>query len=315
MDELKRKRADERWEQRFAELAEYIRVHRRASVWKKDTARSQLRGWHEEQQKQRRAGKLDAGRQARLAELVKDLSSVNDLWERQFAKLREFRERIGHCRVPAKWKAYSPLARWVQAQRRRKKLGILLPDRVRRLESLGFEWNPPPHVTVNGEAWARMFAHLVRFQQEHGHTEVPRKFRGVPGLAEWKHTQRRMDRDGLLRPDRREQLDAIGFAWKDSYRWRSGRWDMRYAQLLRFREQFGHCRVPQKWKENVPLGGWVQGQRAEKKKGKLSAERIRRLEAIGFEWHGSSGGRCHGPFRQQGSRSLRHNRADHPHGK
>jgi hypothetical protein len=51
-----------------------------------------------------------------------------------------------------------------------------------------------------------------------------------------------------------------------------------------FKENQGHCGVPDRWSENPELGRWVANQRQTFRKGKLSEERVARLEALGFEW-------------------------------
>jgi superfamily II DNA or RNA helicase len=61
-------------------------------------------------------------------------------------------------------------------------------------------------------------------------------------------------------------------------------WDQRYGELITYREIYGHCNVPQSWPENPELGRWVSFQRYLRKKERLSGDRIRRLEKIGFTW-------------------------------
>jgi len=63
-------------------------------------------------------------------------------------------------------------------------------------------------------------------------------------------------------------------------------------QLLRFKEEFGHCNVPQRYSGNPSLGKWCNDMRNAYKKiqkgmkahRNLSQDRIERLEEIGFQW-------------------------------
>jgi Helicase associated domain len=60
-------------------------------------------------------------------------------------------------------------------------------------------------------------------------------------------------------------------------------WDEWYGRLLSFKDREGHCRVSYNHKENgVKLGVWVSEQRAFGSK--LSTERKRRLDSLGFVW-------------------------------
>jgi superfamily II DNA or RNA helicase len=61
-------------------------------------------------------------------------------------------------------------------------------------------------------------------------------------------------------------------------------WDMRYGELIKYKEQFGHCKVPFRWSENKQLGTWVQLQRTMFNTGVIGDYRFKRLEEIGFEW-------------------------------
>jgi hypothetical protein len=51
-----------------------------------------------------------------------------------------------------------------------------------------------------------------------------------------------------------------------------------------FNTKSGHCRVPQKYKQNPQMGEWCITQRKHFKKGWLSLERIAKLNQIGFVW-------------------------------
>ena len=62
------------------------------------------------------------------------------------------------------------------------------------------------------------------------------------------------------------------------------RWESRYCELVKFKEVHGHDNVPDSWPEKLRLARWVMTQRQMNRKGKLSQDRIQKLEAIGFVW-------------------------------
>jgi helicase associated protein len=81
-------------------------------------------------------------------------------------------------------------------------------------------------------------------------------------------------------------------------------WKTRFAELMRFSLNFGHCRVPFNWPENPALAKWVVIQR--NRQWQLPLNRLRRLYNMGFpfgrwerqwlhyffkfiDWHSSAG--------------------------
>jgi hypothetical protein len=71
---------------------------------------------------------------------------------------------------------------------------------------------------------------------------------------------------------------------------RHSRWRDTFRQLCEYKVQFGHCRVPVRYSVNPQLGAWARSQRniyrlyQEEKPTSMTAERIRALDAIGFDW-------------------------------
>ncbi|MDB4328337.1 Helicase associated domain protein, partial [Akkermansiaceae bacterium] len=64
---------------------------------------------------------------------------------------------------------------------------------------------------------------------------------------------------------------------------RLGSWKIRLQELVAYKEEHGDCLVPQSWK-NKQLAVWVAHQRTFRKKDKLDAQRIKRLDELGFVW-------------------------------
>jgi len=139
-------------------------------------------------------------------------------------------------------------------------------------------------------SWDERFQQLVEYKDQNGHCRVPQNYKANPELGSWVSMQRVAYRKQSGRKITEEQinrLEEIGFVWvlrvlqKQEH---SVGWDERFKQLKEYKEQNGHCRVPQKYKANTQLGNWVNNQRRAYKKGKISSEQKDLLEGIGFVW-------------------------------
>jgi superfamily II DNA or RNA helicase len=209
----------------------------------------------------------------RLAESieVRIADRIGSNWDENYGMLLAFREREGHCRVPARHiENQFKLGNWVVAQRVKKEL--LTDDRILLLDQIGFIWDP------FACDWQEGFAALVRFKKREGHCRVPDKFiEGGFKLGGWVSVQR-SKRDSML-DERRYHLDELGFIWDVL----TTQWEDGYEALVWFKEREGHCLVPKKWMESgFNLGQWINNQRSTQ--GNLSDERHHRLDELGFIW-------------------------------
>jgi len=67
--------------------------------------------------------------------------------------------------------------------------------------------------------------------------------------------------------------------------WAKLTFKQRLQQLVVYKKKYGHCKVPQLYKENPSMGLWVRDLRVKKRKGKLPSEVEERLDKIGFVWN------------------------------
>lgn len=123
--------------------------------------------------------------------------------------------------------------------------------------------------------WERRFAELGVWKAAHGNCNVP-KAEGK--LGRWVVRQRELQKKAKLEPERRVQLDSLGFVWNTN----EAAWEHRYALLCRYAEEHGHCCVPI---SDPALGMWVAKMRANRRRNKLSQGRIDKLNAISFVWN------------------------------
>ncbi len=144
------------------------------------------------------------------------------------------------------------------------------------------------------EKWNFHFNELLTFKKENGHCLVPHTFPAKPHLARWVKRQRRQyklrldgNKHSTMTPDRIKILNHIGFVW-DSH---EVIWNERFSQLVAYKKEAGHCRVPSYCKDCPQLASWVKCQRRQYKlfweQGKgssMTEDRIKLLNSIGFIW-------------------------------
>jgi len=277
------------WEQKFAALTRYRSKHGHCLVRPRPQSNVSLSQWVAEQRAAWREGKMSAGRFRRLNQIGFVWDYREGLWEQRFKELKAFRREHGHCQVASGSSKNATLSNWVHFQRIQKRKRRLSPKRARRLKEIGFDWVSRGHSIEYRdsnyweEKWERMFSALVKFKQHHGHCWVPASPSSNARLSRWVSTQRKLKRHGLLKKHRQRQLDNLGFDWRSSAS-ASLAWEHRFQQLQEFNRRFGHSHVPAEWAENLTLGGWVVKMRRLRKKGRLSTDKIRRLNKIGFVW-------------------------------
>jgi superfamily II DNA or RNA helicase len=210
-------------------------------------------------------------RRRRLDELGFSWDPFTDQWEEGFSYLQAFQAREGHSRVPQGYTEDGyKLGTWAANQR--KKRDSLTGELCRRLDELGFNWDP--HV----EKWEEGFSYLQTFHAREGHSRVPNNYSENDfKVGKWVGKQRQK-RDSLTE-DRRRRLDELGFVWNEI----SERWEAGFSHLKMFHSHEGHCQVPALYSvDGYTLGSWVSVQRLNHKE--LTEERRRRLDELGFNW-------------------------------
>jgi superfamily II DNA or RNA helicase len=270
------------WEEGFCRLKEYVEHHGHCRVPASYTVDGyRLGGWASKQRVSYAQGALHAERQRRLEGLpgwTWDLAA--DQWEKAFNRLLRYVDHHGHARVPQSYTVDGyTLGAWVTKQRDSHRKGTLDVDRERRLEEMpGWTWDPV------GEYWEEGFGRLKEYVEHHGHCRVPASYI-VDGyrLGQWVSNQRANYANGILDADRQHRLQELpGWTWNLF----ADGWEEGFSRLSRYVERHGHARIPQRYKvDDYKLGQWVGLQRQKHVKGRLDAERQRRLEDLpGWTW-------------------------------
>jgi len=196
----------------------------------------------------------------------------NQQVKKYLKRLKAFHRKLGHWDFYPETETDKVVARWIENIRNHPKR--LSPGIREHLISLGFPFDT--RIT-----WDHMFARLEAFYRKHGHGYVPAFEKRYEALFDWVVEQKRAK--SRLSAAQIEKLNGVDLDW-NLPRGSDDAWMIEYRELIQFKKQYGHAKVPQDFKVNPALGIWVSRQRLSHSKKTLSTEKIKKLQAIGFLW-------------------------------
>jgi hypothetical protein len=221
-------------------------------------------------------------------------------WNEHYAELLYRRNHVGTLDAGK----HDDLRVWTTTQReqyQRAKEGkptLLSQDQVSKLREVGFDDVAyMPSGRSLGKSWEDMYAELLKHRLMHSSFNVSSQ---QTALLHWVREQRMEyekyvdGKPSALCIDRISKLNTVSFPWKADGRAFNAKddlpksWEEMYGELLAFRIQFQSFDVPKK----MQLFSWIAAQRLMRtrhlgkatNKSALAAERIRKLDEIGFPW-------------------------------
>ena len=255
------------WEERLDELTKYKAERGDCSV---PQSQGPLGKWVKRQRAAYKKNTLSEECVKKLEDIGFSWGNTHSaVWDERLDELTKYEAEHDHCNVPQR---QGPLGVWVHTQRIACKRGKLSEERVQKLDCICFSWGATPLT------WDERLNELTKYEAEHGDCNVPRDHESL-GFAVIH--QRQAYKKGKLSEERVKKLKDLGFSWATRSTPNVLPWDERLNELMNYKAEHGHCNIP---KRQGPLGTWVQNQRAAYKKGKLSEERVRKLDALGFCW-------------------------------
>ena len=180
---------------------------------------------------------------------------------------------------------------WQNTQKHRFKIGKLSNDRINKLKKIDFIFEK-----VLDVKWDNCFEASKKFYQLNGYANC--KFNYVVDgitLGRWQARQRENYRKNRLTQDQIDKLKSIEFVFEGNYyklRQNESTWNKYYESSKSFLNEYGNANCKNRTiYQGLKLGLWQNSQRAYYNSGKLSKERVDKLEKIGFLWslpHGGS---------------------------
>ena len=139
-------------------------------------------------------------------------------------------------------------------------------------------------IESSSASWEFWFGLLEMFHQNEGHSNVTYNYEiNNFRLGAWVSQVRAYK--NIISKERYEKLEKLDFIWDAiEFEWNAG-----FERLIQYKNQFGNCNVSNLYinEDGFKLGNWVAVQRRSYKnvfKDEKTKDRIKKLNAIGFEW-------------------------------
>lgn len=270
----------ERWEQRFAQLTAFQTQHGHCRVTRAECAGDPgLFNWVVTQRQEQRRGRLLPEREARLTALGLQWSKERRIqfdFARFHAALTAHKAATGTPNIPftcyqTRDPVYGEASLWLHYLRRGALAAQLTPTQRLLLAEMGVAFAPAGQ--RNRSRWETM---LARFETLTADPQADIHAPEQTDLRHWVHVQRSYFKLGKMSQRRAERLRAVGFPLED-------------PSVTRSRHFQAYARLGLLARSNVPmvgsqLGHWVRSVRQRQAAGRLSAQDVAALEAIGFDW-------------------------------
>lgn len=265
-------RIGSQFEERMKELEMFYEMYGHSNVPDKWSENSKLSTWVRSIRMRYKKKNLNHFEIQQLKK-VHFIFDVNESkWYQGYEKLKAFYNEKGHSRVPQN-EANKEESHWVMLQRRNYKAGKISEEKIKLLNELHFKWN------VQEEIFEHHLKELEEFYQENEHCQITDSY---TDKALYSFVRKLRSKKEQLPKEVIKRLEKIHFIWDVQ----EEKWETQYQQLEEYQKEHGNANIPQSYqgKGDISLGNWVVQQRKKKRTGKLTNDKITKLNKVGFVW-------------------------------
>ncbi len=264
-----------RWGAIYEQLVSFVRENKRLPLqYSKNEHEKVLATWVSNRRRDHRQGKLSQERVYKLKQVPGWCwNALTIAWDSLYDRTLEFVKKNGrlplrrHKEESGNDSEERILGTWAHTQRGMYRHRKLSQKRIKNLEQIpGWTWS-------RADQWDLTYEQVLEFVREH--KRFPSKNRPKEkSLCFWNSTQR--IKKGKLSLERSKKLEQIpGWSWN----LHGDNWLAKYKKLAIFVRKKLPSQVSKDPEERI-LGNWLASQRASKRKGNISRERIVKLERI-----------------------------------
>lgn len=264
------------WSHNHGLLTEYIKTYGNTLVpgdYIIDNVR--LGNWVDWQRVRYHNGKMSPQRIEKLNEIGFTWNVFESAWETKYNLLLQYLDSFGDLLVPSDYEMNGEmLGAWINTQRDFNKRHKLSEEKIEKLDSIGFIWDHGQFV------WNKMFRLLKDYIDTYGDSLVRYNYEADDfNLYNWVSLNRQAYKEKTINDERIKKLNEVNFIWDTT----DYIWHQNYQLLLDYIKKFGNNVVPKPYEvHGVKLGTWVNNQRNAYKNKKISDEKIKLLDDIGF---------------------------------
>jgi hypothetical protein len=236
--------------------------------------------WQGNQRNSYKKGEISSDRIKRLEKIGFIWDILEEQFENGIQETLLYKNNTGNPNANARHKTLKgfELGKWQSHQRSNYKKGELSSDRIKRLEEIGFIWDPFE------EQFEKGFQETLNYKMSSGNPNTPNHYKTPKGylLGSWQAHQRAYYRIGKLSPEKIKRFEEIGFTWELF----EEQFEKGFKETLIYNKSTGNPNAPRNYMtpERYRIGRWQEVQKRSYNTGKLSPDRIKRLEEIGFKW-------------------------------
>ena len=219
-------------------------------------------------------------------EFINPINQRNDSdWLKMFDQLFSFIIKHNHTIIPRGDIETKSLSLWLVKQRKLYRDGKLSNEKIEKLKRINVDLAYNRQQSFEN-IWIGHYENLVKFKEINGHCNPSAMKPNEKSLGTWVLLQRMNRKKNILESFKIDLLDKINFVWDTemfdkNLTQNDNIWLEKYAKLLEFKKIHNSTIVPQL---NNEIGRWVNDQRVNFKRNKLSDFRIGKLNEIGFVW-------------------------------
>jgi superfamily II DNA or RNA helicase len=240
--------------------------------------------WQQRHRYNYRQGTMSPERIKQLEEIGFTWEILEEQFEKGFQETLLYKERAGHPDAPTTYKTAEgyELGHWQTAQRSNYKKKKLSPERINRLEDIGFTWE------LLDKKFEKGFQETLIYKNKNGSSNVSLGYKTAEGfrLYGWQSHQRQYYKIGIISANIIKRLEEIGFKWAILKKKFHEQFEKGFRETVLYKERTDNPNAPHNYKtpEGYRLGIWQATQRGNYKKGNLSPDKTKRLDDIGFSW-------------------------------